>query len=158
MPSLSPGTPGAKEAYGISIIREDYSICIPPKALKRYNIANDDIVLLTSTRKGEGGLAILNYEKAKQSVFNEIINKIKDINLLVYERSRPYALTNVLNDRIILNQEFIDAFNLKIGDKLVVIKSTTVSMSFSPIEIWKEKFKKRGFLDAIRNIDKLEIY
>lgn len=158
MPSLSPGTPGAKEAYGISVIRDDYSICIPPLALKRYNIVNNDIVLLTSTRKGEGGLAILNYEKARQSVFNDIIGKIKDINLLVYERSRPYSLTTVLNQRIFLNQELIDAFNLEIGDKLLVIKSTTVAMSFSPVEIWKEKFKKRGFLDAIRNLDKLEIY
>lgn len=155
-----PDKPGDFPNYpfGISVLRDDYSIYIPSKALKRYNISNNDVVLLTSTRKGEGGLAILNYEKARQSVFNEIIRKIKDINLLVYERSRPYALTTVSNERIFLNQEFIDAFNLKIGDKLLVIKSTTVSMSFSPVEIWKEKFTKRGFLDAIRNLDKLELY
>lgn len=158
MPSLSPGTPGAKEAYGISTIRADYSICIPPKALKRYNIANDDLVLLTSTRKGEGGLAVLNYTKAKQTVFNEIISKINDIDVLVYEKSRSYAITKVLQDRIFLNHDLIEAFNLKIGDKLVVIKSTTVAMSFSPVEIWKEKFLKRGFLDSIRNLDKLEIF
>lgn len=45
MPSLSPGTPGAKEAYGISIIRDEMSINIPPKAFARYKLKENDVVL-----------------------------------------------------------------------------------------------------------------
>lgn len=158
MPSLSPGTPGAKEAYGIAILRNDYSICIPSKALKRYNITNNDLVLLTSTRKGEGGLAVLNYNYAKQTVFSQIIQQINDIDLLVYIKSRPYALTKVLQNRVFLNNDFMEACNLKISDKLLVIKSTTIAMSFSPVEIWKIKFLKRGFTEAVKNLEKLDIF
>ena len=43
MPSLSPGTPGTKEAYGISIIRDDISITIPPKAFKHYGLAEGPV-------------------------------------------------------------------------------------------------------------------
>ncbi len=158
MPSLSPGTPGAKEAYGISVIREDFSICIPPKAFQRYQLANNDLVLLTSTRIGEAGLAILNYHKAIKSVFKKIIEKINSTDSPIWEKSRPYVLTKVISGKVFLNKEMLEAFNLKIGDRLLVIKSTTVSMCYSHIEVWKKKFMKRGFTEAIENLSKLEIF
>ena len=46
MPSLTPGMPGTKEVYGISIIKDDLSITIPPKAFKRYELFNNDIVCI----------------------------------------------------------------------------------------------------------------
>lgn len=49
MPSLSPGTPGTKEAYGISIIRDDLSITIPPKACEHYGLADDRLMVVKST-------------------------------------------------------------------------------------------------------------
>jgi hypothetical protein len=52
----------------------------------------------------------------------------------------------------------MEACNLKIGDKLLVIKSTTIAMSFSPVEIWKIKFLKRGFTEAVKNLEKLDIF
>jgi len=158
MPSLSPGTPGAKEAYGISIIREDFSICIPPKAFQRYQLANNDLVLLTSTRIEEPGLAILNYHKAYKSVFKKIIDKIELTDSPIWEKSRPYVLTKVKNSKVFLNKAILDAFNLKPRDRLLVIKSTTVSMCYSPVEVWKRKFIKRGFTEAIENLSKLEIF
>jgi hypothetical protein len=158
MPGLSPGTPGAKEVYGISIIREDFTIHIPPKALARYGLTNYDPVLLTSTRKGEGGLAIMNYKKAKETVFKKFIDKIDEWDQLIFEKSRPFTLTRIQDGKIILNQDLLNAFNLKIGDNLLIVKSTTVTLSYSPVEVWKKKFLKQGFVDAIKNLDTLEIF
>ncbi|MBN1409744.1 MAG: hypothetical protein JW969_02795 [Spirochaetales bacterium] len=46
MPSLMPGMPGAKEVYGISTIREDLKLRIPPKACDRYVLSERDTALL----------------------------------------------------------------------------------------------------------------
>lgn len=158
MPSLIPGMPGTKEAFGISIINFDGSINIPPKAFKHYGLENNMIVLLTSTHVGEGGLSILNKEKAYKSVFKTSIDKIESLNKAIWDKKRAYALTHVINSKIILNNELLEIFNLKIGDKLMVVKSTTIAMSFTPIEIWKKKFEDRGLFEAVENMKKLKQY
>ncbi len=158
MPSLSPGTSGAKEAYGVSILREDKTIHIPPKAFLRYNLKERDVVLLTSTREGECGFAIISVEKAKDSVFKKIIDKIELIDKPILINSRPYALVQTKNMSVKFNDDIIKAFDLKIGEQFVVIKSTTMTMSYNPIKIFKGKLASHGFLEAVKNIDKLEIF
>ncbi len=159
MPSLSPGVSGAKEVYGISVLKEDNSIIIPPKAFLRYKLDYHCPVLLTSTREGECGFAILNIDKAKETVFKKIIDKIEITDKAYLVNSRPYAITKVQENSFIkFNSEILKAFELKAGEKYIVIKSTTVTMSFTPIAIFKEKLSAHGFLDAIKNIEKLEIF
>jgi hypothetical protein len=158
MPSLSPGTAGAKEAYGISVLREDHLIHIPPKAFIRYNLKDYDLVLLTSTRAGECGFGILNIEKARKSVFKKIIEKIDSIDTPILVNSKPYAITRTKNGTIKFNNELLKAFDLKIGERFIVVKSTTVAMSYNPVDVFKAKLKKHGFFEAINNIDKLEIF
>lgn len=158
MPSLTPGMPGTKEAYGISIINDDRSINIPPKAFKHYGLICNSIVLLTSTHVGEGGLSILNKEKAYKSVFKTAIDKIETLDKAIMDKKRAYALTQLSDSKIILNNELLEIFNLKIGDKLMVVKSTTVAMSYTPIEIWKKKFEDRGLFEAVENMKKLKQY
>jgi bifunctional DNA-binding transcriptional regulator/antitoxin component of YhaV-PrlF toxin-antitoxin module len=158
MPSLSPGTPGTKEAYGISIIRDDLSITIPPKAFKHYGIADGEIVLLTTTHIGEGGIGILNREKAYKSVFKKFIDLIDQMNTFIENKNRYYALTQISSGKVFLTKELLNVFNLKKGDRLMVVKSTTVTMSFTPIEIWKRKFEQRGLFEAVENMKKLEVF
>lgn len=158
MPSLSPGTPGAKEAYGISILREDLTIQIPPKAFKRYNLVNNESVLLTSTRRGEGGFAIMNPGNARQSIFKKIIEKIDGMDMVYRINSRPYLITKVINSKIYFNKDMVDALDLKIGERYLIIKSTTMTMSYTPVDVWKRKFEKEGFFESINNIDRLEIF
>jgi bifunctional DNA-binding transcriptional regulator/antitoxin component of YhaV-PrlF toxin-antitoxin module len=158
MPSLSPGTPGTKEAYGISILNDDLSIVIPPKAFKHYGLEEGDVVLLTTTHVGEGGIGILNREKAYTSVFKKFIDRIDQMNTFFENNNRYYALTQIRNGKVFLTEEMLTVFNLKKGDQLLVIKSTTITMSYTPIEIWKYKFEQRGLFEAIENMKKLEIF
>lgn len=158
MPGLSPGTPGAKEAYGISILREDLSIQIPPKAFRRYNLADNESVLLTSTRHDERGFAVMNLEKAKLSVFKKVIDKIDGIDQVYRINSRPYLITKVKNSKIYFDKDIVEGLDLEIGERYLIIKSTTMAMSYTPVDIWKRKFEKEGFLESIKNIDSLEIF
>jgi len=156
MPSLMPKMPGAKEVYGISIVKNDNSITIPPKALIRYQLSHQDIVLLTSTHKGEGGVSVLNKEKAYKNVFRKIIDEIDQFDTPVWFGDRAYALTKIYRNKIILKDNLKQTFKLKVGDKLLVIKSAAIAMSYTPIEIWKKKLEMKGFFKAIKNMDKLE--
>lgn len=156
MPSLSPGMPGTKEAYGISLIRDDLSITIPPKAFQHYGLKDGDEVLLATTHIGEGGMGIMIKEKAYNSVFKSIIDRIDRLDSFVVEKNRYYALTKVVNGKVLLTEELLAVFNLKKGDRLLVVKSTTVTMSYTPVEIWKRKFEQRGLFEAVENMKKLE--
>ncbi len=156
MPSLMPGMPGTKEAYGISIIRENYTITIPPKAFERYELEHDTSVLLTTTHRGEGGFALLKKEKAETTVFSKHINQIDETEAVYRFQEKAYVVTNLQNGKITLTPETLRAFHLAVGARLMVVKSTTVAMSYTPIEIWKAKFAQRGLDKAIENMEMLE--
>ena len=51
-----------------------------------------------------------------------------------------------------------ERIDLKKGDSLMAVKSTTIAISFTPVDIWKEKFESRGLFEAIENIKKLYEY
>lgn len=158
MPSLMPGMPGTKEAYAISVIREDGSVTIPPAAAAHYEFYPLSPVILTTTHRGEGGFAALNKQKAEAGVFKKIIETLKDADKVYWHNNKAYALSTVEGDRLILNEEMLQAFHLESGIGLMSVKSTTVALSFTPVEIWKRKFLSRGLNRAVENISKLDIY
>jgi len=158
MPSLMPEMPGTKEAYGLSLIHNDFTVKIPPKALEKYNIVNGDILFLLTTHKGEGGFALIKKVNARKSVFNKFLNKIDDFNSVMWFNKKAYVTTQYTNDKIVLTKEILNAFDLKIGNKLMSVKSTTITLSFTPKDIWSKKFLMRGLDEASDNIEKLEIF
>jgi hypothetical protein len=158
MPSLMPGTAGAKDAYGISMVRLDLSVKIPPKTLKHYKIRDGDLVVLTTTHRGDGGFALLHKGRAEASVFGKFISHIEKPDRPYWFQDKAYVLTPVREGRIHMTSGMLAAFNLNKEDRLMVVKSSTVAMSFTPIELWKEKFLKRGLTEAIENMSKLEVY
>ena len=158
MPSLMPGTPGTKEAYAISIIREDLSIKIPPRAFERYDLTNDSLVVLVTTHRGESGFALLNKERAEATIFKKYIDQMDETDEVYRFNDKAYALTAISEGKICLTSELMQAFLLEKGDRLMVVKSTTVAMSYTPIAIWKKKFAMREMFEAIENMSKLDVF
>jgi hypothetical protein len=158
MPSLSPGTPGAKEVYGICLVKENLMISIPPKACARYKIERNDEALLITGHKQESGFGFLKRETAVTTVFNKYLTRLNKNNMIGWERERAYVLIEIINNSIVMTPEIMAAFYLKKYDPLLAIKSTTVSIGFVPVAIWKNKLAQRGFMDAIRNIDLLDVF
>jgi len=145
MPSLQPGTPGAKEAYGISTIHDSLWFNIPPKAIKRYEILDEDIVLLVTGHRGEGGFGLIKKDTAKKTVFARFVDQIQSIDKVNWLDGKAYAMTRVVNGKVQLNPEMLQAYYLEPGSRLLVVKSTTTAMSFTPVEIWARKLAKHGF-------------
>lgn len=153
-----PGVPGAKEVYGISIIREDLSLKIPPAACERYKVTNETAVVLTTTHRGESGFALLNKCRGETTVFKKYIDRLGEFNTVYWFSDKAYVMVPFENGKINITSDMMSAFHLNIGDKLLVIKGAAVAMSFTPIDIWKDKFLKRGLQEAIDNMDKLEAF
>lgn len=158
MPSLSPGTPGAKEVYGICLIKEDLRITIPPAACARYKINTKDTALLVTGHKHEGGFGFLKKETAANTVFNQFLVRLDENYVIGWDRERAYVLTEIIDSSIVMTPEMLAAFYLKKYDRLLAIKSTTVSIGFVTVDIWKNKLALRGYSDAIRNIDLLDVF
>ena len=158
MPSLEPGKPGTKEAYGISVIGPDGTVRIPPKAFARYEWKAGDVAIAVTTHRGEGGFALLNQTRAAASVFQKYICQIEKLDIAHWFQEKAYARVRIGQGIVRLATSLLDAFHLKPGDRLMSVKSTTVALSFTPAAIWKEKFLRRGLAEAAANIDKLEVF
>ncbi len=158
MPSLHPGLPGTKETYGLSLIRKDGNVLLPPKASAHYGLVDGDQVLLITTHRGEGGFAVSRQQTAARSVFARFMAQLSAPDTIVWFDTKAYVLTSFADGQIRLTPEMLDAYHVMIGQKLMVVKSTTVVMSCTPVEIWERKFAQRGLSIAVENIQKLEVY
>jgi uncharacterized secreted protein with C-terminal beta-propeller domain len=90
--------------------------------------------------------------------FKKVIDKIDGIDQVYRINSRPYLITKVKNSKIYFDKDIVEGLDLEIGERYLIIKSTTKTMSYTPVDIWKRKFEKEGFLESIKNIDSLEIF
>jgi hypothetical protein len=153
-----PGMPGTKEAFGISKIKDDLSLRVPPKALSHYKISERDYVVLTTGHREEGGFGMIKKDTALRSVFKKFVEEIKNDWEIYWFNNRAFSVIEINNGLAFLNNNILKAFYLTVGDRLMVGKSTTVTMSFTPVEIWIDIFKKHGFSEAIENMKKLEEY
>jgi hypothetical protein len=151
-----PGMPGTKEAFGISKIKDDLTLRVPPKAISHYKISEQDFVILTTGHIGESGFGMIKKETALKSAFKKFAQEIKNCEEILYFSDRAYSMLKIDNGLTLLTKDVLKAFYLNPGDRLLVVKSTTVTMSFTPVEIWEKKFKKHGFYEAIENTKNLE--
>ena len=158
MPSLDPGKPGTKEAYGISVVGPDGIVRIPPKAFAHYLFREGELAVAVTTHRGEPGFALLNKTRAEATVFQKYVAQLETPDEIRQFQDKAYALVRVGAGAIRLAPELLAAFHLKPGDRLMSVKSTTVALSFTPAEIWQEKFRKRGLAAAAANVDRLAVY
>ena len=155
MPSLMPGTPGAKEVYGISVVRDDLSVVIPPDACHRYGIRDGDVVVLATAHRGEAGFSLMNREKAVATALGRRISQIEGEDVVNRAGGRAYVQTRVAEGRIRLTVQTAEAFLIAPGDRLMVVKGARVAMSFTPERVWREQLAGRGLHQALDNIDRL---
>ena len=158
MPGLSPGMPGTKEAYGISVVAPDGTVRIPPKAFAHYRFRAGELAVAATTHRGEPGFALLNKARAEATVFSKYISQLNASGEIRRFQDKAYALVRVGDGAIRLAPERLAAFHLKPDDRLMSVKSTTVALSFTPAEIWQEKFRRRGLAEAAANVDRLAVY
>ena len=154
-----PGKPGTKEAFGISGVHKDYTIVIPPNALKHYRFLDADYAILITGHRGKSGFGLIKKETGLlNSIFKKYIEKIGQVGKVYWLNNRAFVMLELINGKIQVNQAILHAFLLSRGDQLLVVKSTTVTMSFTPVEIWIKHLKKHGFMEAIENMKKIQVF
>jgi len=148
--------PGAKEAYGISRVLEEFTVTVPPRALERYGIVEGEPVILTTTHPGEAGFNLWIERRAMDTALARRLAGLEGGKTVQWIEGRAYARSEVRQGKLTLAPELLDAFRLEPGVRLLVVKSAEVAMSFTPVEIWREKLEKRGFHEAVRRMADLD--
>jgi hypothetical protein len=115
-------------------------------------------VLLITTHRGEGGFAVSREQRAARSVFAQFMAQLTTLDTVAWFNDKAYTLTGFADGKIRLTPEMLAAYHVTVEQRLIVIKSTTVVMSCTPVEIWERKFTQRGLTVAVENMKKLGVY
>lgn len=134
MPQLNKG---GKFVFGWANINEDLTVNIPDMAVKEYKITNDSKVILVSGSKKTGGFSVTNKRMLINSKIKGILEdndelreyKIEAGKFIKY-KGRMYCWVPISKQGVLqLNKEVLLKLSLKIGDKLLSIRSSDIAFT-----------------------------
>lgn len=133
MPQLAKG---GKYVYGWILINEDFSINLPDQIITEYNIQDRNTLYLMTGSKSTGGFCVLTKELLENSKINSILNdnkglakcSIREQEYITY-KGRKYCWTQLKNNKIYLTKNTLRACNLKVGNKLLSIRSSDIAFT-----------------------------
>ncbi len=134
MPQMNKG---GKFIFGKSLIRDDLTIHLPTQALTEYNIAAEGKVYLFTGSKVTGGFCVTRKGLLEPSKLGHILtdnpalqNYQTTEGKFVKYKGRSYCWVNISEKGVIqLNQQVLNFLNLKIGMKLLSIRSSDIAIT-----------------------------
>lgn len=132
MPQLGKG---GKFVFGMSLIRKDYSIKIPPQAIKEYNIVSEGKVYLFSGSKSTGGFCVTKRNLLLPSQIGNILTENPQLNYytlpqeeFVKYKGRYYCWTSISNDGLLkLTPQTAEFLKITVGLKLLCVRSSNIA-------------------------------
>lgn len=134
MPQMNKG---GKFIFGKSLIRDDLTIHLPTQALTEYNATTEGKVYLFTGSKVTGGFCVTRKGLLEPSKLGHILTD--NLALQNYQttegefikyKGRSYCWVNIVENGVIqLNQQILDFLNLKIGMKLLSIRSSDIAFT-----------------------------
>jgi bifunctional DNA-binding transcriptional regulator/antitoxin component of YhaV-PrlF toxin-antitoxin module len=126
---------GGKYVFGVSKIREDYQIYIPPEALDEYNLQNEEAVVLIAGSKTSGGFSINSIKKLKHSRLSVLLELLHYNNLtgnfettrndIFYIRNRIISWAKLSQDGSLhLSHKLAEHLNLNNCAMLIVARGS----------------------------------
>ena len=76
MPQLNKG---GKFVFGLSVVRDDLTIHIPPQAILEYNAIQDGKVIIFTGSKITGGFCVTTYSLLMDSKFASYIQRVSHV-------------------------------------------------------------------------------
>ena len=134
MPQMNKG---GKFIFGKSLIREDLTIHLPTQALTEYNATTEGKVYLFTGSKVTGGFCVTRKGLLEPSKLGHILTdnpalqkyQIPESEFIKY-KGRSYCWVSISENGVIqLNQQTLDFLNLKIGMKLLSIRSSDIAFT-----------------------------
>lgn len=134
MPQMNKG---GKFIFGISIIKEDYSVIFPTQAAQEYDIASEGRVYLISGSKKTGGFVVTRKGLLFDSKIGNILNDNPALceyalpeGTFVKYKNRKYCWCKVSEDGVLqLTPQIADEFGIGINSKLLSIRSSNIAFT-----------------------------
>jgi len=127
---------GGNFVYGWSIIRKDNTLYLPPKVVNEYKLEKDSDIILISGSKISGGFCITSLKTLKSSKLSRVVENNPDleseesIGQIINYRGKNYCHLKLTNDNsLILSEKIMSHFNVKNGNKLLIIKGSRIAFS-----------------------------
>ncbi len=134
MPQLNKG---GKFIFGLSVVRDDLKIHIPPQALSEYDATRDDKVIIFTGSKITGGFCVTTFSLLSDSKLKHILEDcpaLRDCQLSAGEfiqyKGRKYAWLGIDSNGVIkLPQSTLKALELQPGMELLSIRSSDIAFT-----------------------------
>ena len=132
MPQLSKG---GKYIFGWSVIKDDLSAQLPTKAIEEYCITSEGKVFLISGSKQTGGFVVSKKGLLYNSKIGNILTDSPSLcdyrtgeGEFVKYKGRLYCWVSIFNNgKIQLNQPMLNTLEIKVGKKLLSIRSSDIA-------------------------------
>ncbi len=123
-----------KFVFGWSVIREDNSFSIPPQTVEEYKLSEQSCLILFTSSKISGGFCITGVEKLKHSKLSKILENNPELEAeeanekIIDYKGKSYCRIKMMDAcHIQLTEEIKNHFNVKCGDKLLVIRGSNIA-------------------------------
>lgn len=134
MPQLNKG---GKFVFGLSVVRDDLTLHLPPQALSEYNAAQDGKIIIFTGSKITGGFCVTTYPLLSGSKLNHILEErpaLKNCQLsegeFVPYKGRKYAWLGIDGNGVIkLPPSTLEALELRPGMELLSIRSSNIAFT-----------------------------
>lgn len=134
MPQLNKG---GKFIFGLSVVRDDLKIHIPPQALSEYDATRDNKVIIFTGSKITGGFCVTTFSLLSDSKLKHILEDcpaLRDCQLSAGEfiqyKGRKYAWLGIDSNGVIkLPQSTLKALELQPGMELLSIRSSDIAFT-----------------------------
>ena len=134
MPQLNKG---GKFVFGLSVIRPDLTIHIPPQALLEYGATRDGKVIIFTGSKITGGFCVTTYSLLSNSKLKHILEDcpaLRDCLLsegeFIQYKGRKYAWLDIDKNGVIkLPHSTLAVLDLQSGMELLAIRSSDIAFT-----------------------------
>ncbi len=123
-----------KYVYGWSVIGEENMLYFPPDVISEYMLEENSDIVLFSSSKISGGFCISKLETLKSSKLSKIVDNNPTLEMencigqIVTYKGKSYCHLKLNGqNNINLSQQIMDYFNVKNGDKLLIIRGSNIA-------------------------------
>ena len=147
MPQMNKG---GKFIFGKSLIREEGVLQFPEQAIREYDITVEGRVYLFTGSKSTGGFCVTRKGLLETSKLGHILAEtpsLKDYTVkqgkFIKYKGRSYAWVDITDEgKIVLTNEMMSFLRIKLGMKLLSIRSSDIAFTMGAYGRLVEESKK----------------
>ncbi|MBW9213028.1 MULTISPECIES: hypothetical protein [Terrabacteria group] len=129
-------TKGGKYIFGWSKIGENGELTFPTMAVKEYNLQEETYIYIISGSKQTGGFCVMTEPLLSHSKLKNILEENPSLadrslreGVLISYKGRKYGWLALKDNSIYLSTTLMKDFEIKVGDRLLSIRSSDITFT-----------------------------